>query len=75
MPQNDKALLQRLLQHKVEFVVIGGVCGILYGTALVTYDLDICCRFNRENLRRIETAVRWTCTHVTDWWPINCRWN
>src|SRR5450756_1639971 len=58
MPQNDKMLLQRLIEQKVEFVVIGGVCGVLHGAALVTYDLDICCRFSRENLRKIETAVK-----------------
>ncbi|MGD1085817.1 MAG: hypothetical protein ABSA47_13860 [Verrucomicrobiota bacterium] len=57
-PQNDKALLRRLLAQNVEFVVIGGVCGILHGAELVTFDLDICCRFSRENLRRIETAVK-----------------
>ncbi len=58
MPQNDKMLLQRLMDQKVEFVVIGGVCGVLHGAGLITYDLDICCRFSRENLRKIETAVR-----------------
>lgn len=57
MPQNDKMLLQRLSEHKVEFVVIGGFCGVLHGTALITYDLDICCRFSRENLRRLEASV------------------
>jgi len=44
MPQNDKALLRRLVEQNVEFVVIGGVCGVLHGVALVTMDLDICCR-------------------------------
>ena len=58
MPQNDKALLSRLNEQKVEFVIIGGVCGVLHGASLVTLDLDICCRFSRENIRRIETAVR-----------------
>lgn len=58
MPQNDKALLQRLVEQNVEFVLIGGVCGVMHGVALVTLDLDICCRFSRDNLRRIETAVR-----------------
>jgi len=58
MPQNDKALLSRLKEQKVEFVIIGGVCGVLHGASLVTLDLDICCRFNRENLRRIEAAVK-----------------
>ena len=58
MQQNDKALLSRLQEQKVEFVIIGGVCGVLHGASLVTLDLDICCRFSRENLRRIEAAVK-----------------
>ncbi|HEY5297319.1 MAG TPA: nucleotidyltransferase [Verrucomicrobiae bacterium] len=58
MPQNDKALLSRLKEQKVEFVIIGGVCGVLHGASLVTLDLDICCRFSRENLRRIEAAAK-----------------
>ena len=58
MPQNDKALLSRLKEQKVEFVIIGGVCGVLHGASLVTLDLDISCRFSRENLRRIEAAVK-----------------
>ncbi len=58
MPQNDKALLSRLQAQQVEFVIIGGVCGVLHGASLVTLDLDICCRFSRENLRRIEAAVK-----------------
>jgi hypothetical protein len=58
MPQNDKALLSRLREQKAEFVIIGGVCGVLHGASLVTLDLDICCRFSRENLRRIEAAVK-----------------
>ena len=58
MPQNDKALLSRLREQQVEFVIIGGVCGVLHGASLVTLDLDICCRFSRENLRRIEAAVK-----------------
>jgi hypothetical protein len=58
MVQDDKALLQRLLQHEVEFVLIGGVCGIMHGVTLVTTDLDVCCRFTSENLYRVQAAVR-----------------
>jgi hypothetical protein len=58
MPQNDKGLLLQLKEHNVEFVIIGGVCGVLHGVSLVTQDLDICCRFTAENLRRIETALK-----------------
>ncbi len=58
MPQNDQDLLLRLQQQNVEFVIIGGVCSVLHGVSLITLDLDICCRFNPENLRRIEAAVQ-----------------
>jgi hypothetical protein len=58
MVQDDKALLIRLQQYQVEFVIIGGFCGILHGVSLVTKDLDICCRFTAENLFRIERAVK-----------------
>src|ERR1035438_103180 len=58
MAQNDKALLQRLQEHDVEFVIIGGVCGVLHGVGLVMLDLDICCRFSAENLKRVETALK-----------------
>jgi hypothetical protein len=58
MPQNDRALLSQLRDRKVEFVIIGGFCGVMHGVSLVTLDLDICCRFDRDNLRRIEAAVK-----------------
>ncbi len=58
MVQNDKALLARLKEQRVDFVIIGGVCGVLHGASLVTLDLDICCRFDRDNLRRLEVAVK-----------------
>jgi predicted nucleotidyltransferase len=58
MPQNDKALLTRLNEHGMEFVIIGGVCGVLHGVPLVTFDLDVCCPFTTENLRRLEAAVK-----------------
>jgi hypothetical protein len=58
MPQDDKSLLLRLQQYEVEFIIIGGVCGVLHGVTLVTKDLDICCRFTPGNLRRLEAAVQ-----------------
>lgn len=58
MAQEDKALLARLHQHGVEFVLIGGVCGVMHGSGLLTVDLDVCCRFDSANLRRLETALR-----------------
>jgi hypothetical protein len=57
MPQNDQALLTRLKASGLEFVVIGGVCVVYHGAPLATFDLDICCRFGEENVRRIEAAL------------------
>jgi hypothetical protein len=55
---NDRALLSQLANHGVEFVIIGGVCGVLHGVPLVTLDLDICCPFSLSNLRRLQDAVK-----------------
>ena len=57
MAQDDKGLLSRLQAHNVDFVIIGGVCGLMHGVPLVTRDLDICCPFTAENLRHLESAV------------------
>ena len=58
MPQNDQALLMRLQGSGLEFVVIGGVCVVYHGVPVATFDLDICCPFGEENVRRIESAVK-----------------
>ena len=57
MPQDDRALLARLNQHEVEFVIVGGVACVLHGASYVTYDLDICIRLAAINLYRIQSAV------------------
>ena len=58
MAQNDQALLTRLRDSGLKFVVIGGVCVVYHGVPLATFDLDICCPFGEENVRRIEGAVQ-----------------
>jgi hypothetical protein len=58
MEQNDQELLARLQRSGVEFVIIGGVCAVMHGVPLVTRDLDICIRISRENLYRLESAVK-----------------
>jgi hypothetical protein len=58
MGQNDQALLVRLKGSGLEFVVIGGVCVVFHGAPVATFDLDICCPFGEENVRRIESAVQ-----------------
>lgn len=58
MPQNDQALLTRLKDNGLDFVVIGGVCAVFHGVPVATFDLDICCPFGEENVLRIESAVK-----------------
>ncbi len=58
MPQNNQALLMRLKDTGLEFVVIGGVCVVYHAVPIATFDLDICCPFGEENVRRIESAAK-----------------
>jgi hypothetical protein len=58
MAQNDQALLNRLKDSGLDFVVIGEVCVVYHGAPLATFDLDICCRFNEDNVKKIELAVQ-----------------
>jgi hypothetical protein len=54
---NLEALLKRLLDQRVEFVIVGGYAVMAHGVPLLTQDVDICCRFNAENLLRLQAAV------------------
>lgn len=56
--QDDQALLSRLKEYEVEFVIIGGFCATMHGVSFVTRDLDICIRFSTGNLRRLEKAIK-----------------
>jgi hypothetical protein len=58
LQQSDEELLERLRAHQVEFVIIGGLCVVIHGASLVTKDVDICARFDPDNLRRLETALK-----------------
>ena len=55
--QNLSDLTRRLVEAQVEFVLIGGFAAVAHGATLVTRDVDICCRFNEVNLRRIQKAL------------------
>ena len=52
-----KALLRRLLEHDVEFVVIGAFASAFHGGTLLTQDVDICCAFTSRNLLKLQEAI------------------
>lgn len=52
------AVLRILLDHQVDFVVIGGFAAVLHGSPLPTLDIDITPRRTPENLTRLSDALR-----------------
>ena len=54
---NLKALLKRLVENDVEFVVIGAFASVAHGVTIVTQDVDICCSFTSRNLLKLQAAL------------------
>jgi len=52
VPQIIK-LLQMLDEYQVRFIIVGGVCAVLHGAPITTFDLDIVHSRSRDNLRRL----------------------
>ena len=50
-------MLKTLSDHKVEFVVIGGICAMMHGSSLGTVDVDIVPSRKADNLERLEAAL------------------
>ena len=51
-------MLRVLLQHGVEFIVVGGVAATIHGSARVTQDLDVVYGRSLKNLERLVAALR-----------------
>jgi hypothetical protein len=51
-------LLRVLTQHRVRFVVIGGIAAIAHGYPLPTEDVDVTPARDEENLERLAGALR-----------------
>ncbi len=51
------AILRILAKHRVDFIVVGGVCAVLHGAPISTFDLDVVHSRQPENLRRLLTAL------------------
>jgi len=55
--QNLKHLLEKLINHNVDFVLVGGFAGVVHGTSMVTQDLDICAAITMSNLSSLRLAL------------------
>ena len=57
-PFDPSAALQALAEGEVDFVVIGGVAGGVYGSSYGTFDLDVVYARDRENLERLAAVLK-----------------
>jgi hypothetical protein len=52
-----ESLLVRLVERRLEFVIVGGYAAVTHGVGLMTKDIDICCPFDRESLLRLQATL------------------
>ncbi len=55
--KESHTLLKHLTDNRVEFVIIGGYAAVVYGSSMVTEDLDLCVPFSRENMHNLLNAL------------------
>jgi hypothetical protein len=53
-----ETILKVLAGFDVDFIVVGGLCAVLHGAPIQTYDLDIVHSRDSVNLERLENALR-----------------
>ncbi|HKQ37327.1 MAG TPA: nucleotidyltransferase [Verrucomicrobiae bacterium] len=51
------AMLRKLSEAGVDFVLVGGYAAVTHGASVMTEDVDVCCKFSRDNLERLAGAV------------------
>jgi hypothetical protein len=57
-PESDfLGVLATFSRHGVEFIIVGGVCGVLHGAPISTFDLDVVHARTPENVERLLRAL------------------
>ena len=51
------SIIQALVAHDVEFIVVGGMAAVLQGAPVHTIDLDIVYALSESNITRLELAL------------------
>ena len=67
------AVLAVLARHRVEFIVVGGVCAVLLGAPVATFDVDIVHSRSEQNLDRLSRALDELKAHYRDHLPRHLR--
>jgi hypothetical protein len=61
---NLSALLQRLVEAGVDFVIVGGFAAVTHGSSYVTRDVDVCAILSPENTAKLRQALaEWNPRH------------
>jgi predicted nucleotidyltransferase len=55
---DPRPILQVLVDHGVDFVLIGGLAGVVLGSAYQTGDVDVVYERSKENLERVAAVLR-----------------
>ena len=51
-------ILSTLYEHKVDFIIVGGVCAVLHGAPVTTFDLDLVHSRSPDNLERLMSSLK-----------------
>jgi hypothetical protein len=51
-------ILKILSKNKIDFIVVGGVCAVLHGVPIATFDLDLVHSRSPDNLARLMLALK-----------------
>jgi hypothetical protein len=57
-PLDPECIFRALRDHAVDYVLIGGLAGVLHGSPAMTNDADIVPAKDRDNLERLANALR-----------------
>lgn len=51
-------ILQELYNHKIDYLIVGGLAVNLYGVPRVTQDIDIITAFDKKNINKLNGVLR-----------------
>jgi len=57
-PPDFLEILKILTEHGVDYIVVGGVCAVLHGAPVATFDLDLVHSRSPDNLARLMSALK-----------------
>jgi predicted nucleotidyltransferase len=51
-------LLKTMFEHKVDFIIVGGVSAVLHGAPVTTFDLDLLHSREPDNIEKLLVAIK-----------------